>query len=766
MGHSSRLSLALGTFIGAVFIVLILVGALRTPAPVQAQGTIIYVNTAADEWTGSCADTYCSLREAIAQANRTGGTEPVTITFADNYTITLTYNPGDGVRSLPSITRTAVHIIGDRNGDGIPDVVINGENLTRTGAMGLWIRADNVLVDGLEIRNVDCTGCWGLDIHGNNATVRNSRFVSNTTGILLTNGASGNLITNCLIAWNTDDGILVSASFITQPTTVITPAHHNTIVHSAILNNVNKGIIIQRGAHNNVVQGNLIAGNGCYGLHLRGGNNPSTDPFAPPHGNQILENTIQGNGARCAPQAAVVNDRTHQPPGDIPTLAGGYDNLFAGNVITANTGIGIYNVGASPLITGNTVANNTSYGIYNIPDFGDTYSPARADDDIVSIPILKNNTVQGNGTYAIYSLDTAPVDRYTLHTDNNLSQPNGLRVLQVWYGAVEVVTGTVASPVPITQGISARIVASGTGWLVDLPVYSPAPAYNSGIWGKSSIQYSDIRTWVGIREFEVTADGTLISYLTPTVQVYLQGIYTGAVRFSWDGLTATDPISGDVLIPQWVQTGPYGRYQVAEVNFTYDADQDTIPDVVEGSGDTDGDGQPDYLDTDSDNDGIPDSVEGGGDIDGDGQPNYADADSDGDGIPDWMEAGCTSPPTNNETCPQAGRDSDGDGFPDYRDPDDDGDGIPTANEYIASTDYFCTDTALDTDGDGTPNCRDNDVDGDGIPNYLDLDSDGDGTPDARENYPHPNPPPFGHGGVPAWIDPVYRLYLPIVLRNR
>ncbi|MGB9777427.1 MAG: hypothetical protein ACPL7C_12930, partial [Anaerolineae bacterium] len=75
-------------------------------------------------------------------------------------------------------------------------------------------------------------------------------------------------------------------------------------------------------------------------------------------------------------------------------------------------------------------------------------------------------------------------------------------------------------------------------------------------------------------------------------------------------------------------------------------------------------------------------------------------------------------------------------------------------------------TTLDTDRDNTPNCQDNDVDGDGIPNYLDLDSDGDGTPDAGENYPHPNPPPFGHDSVPAWIDPVYRLYLPIVLRNR
>ncbi|RME31247.1 MAG: CSLREA domain-containing protein, partial [Thermoflexia bacterium] len=560
MIKTRRLLLSLGTLAGVLFLVAVLALALRSPTPARAQGTTITVNTDQDEWTGSCDDLYCSLREAIVKANTVPGTEPVTITFAGDYVITLTYAPLGVFLPLPSITRTSVYIIGDRNGDGVPDVIINGDNLTQTGTMGLWIRADNALVDGLEVRNVDCPGCWGLDIHGDNGVVRHSRFVSNTTGILLTNGASGNLITGCLVAWNRDDGILVSS-----PVTPLNPANGNTIANSSILSNVNKGIIIQRGASGNVVQGNLIAGNGCYGLHLRGGAGTSTDPFAPPTGNRILENEIRGNGANCLPQAGVVNDRTHQPPGDLPALSGGYDNLLAGNVITANTGIGIYNIGASPLITGNVVANNTSYGIYNVPDFFGTYSPAGAGDDILSIPILKNNAVYGNRTYAVYSLDTAPVDRYTLHTDNVLSQTGGLQVLQVWYGAVEVVTGTVTAPVPISQGISARIVASGTGWLRDLSVYAAAPAYNSGIWGDSGIGYNDVRTWVGIREFEVASNGTLVRHLTHTVQVYLQGVYTGAVRFSWDGLTATDPISGDVLIPQWVQTGPYGRYQVAEV---------------------------------------------------------------------------------------------------------------------------------------------------------------------------------------------------------
>jgi hypothetical protein len=85
-----------------------------------------------------------------------------------------------------------------------------------------------------------------------------------------------------------------------------------------------------------------------------------------------------------------------------------------------------------------------------------------------------------------------------------------------------------------------------------------------------------------------------------------------------------------------------------------DSDGDGILDKVEGQGDPDHDGIPNFLDTDSDGDGIPDSVEGTGDADGDGIPNYLDLDSDGDGFPDSVEGT---------------GDDDGDGIPNYLDPD-------------------------------------------------------------------------------------------------
>ncbi|MGC4100211.1 T9SS type A sorting domain-containing protein [Ferruginibacter sp.] len=115
---------------------------------------------------------------------------------------------------------------------------------------------------------------------------------------------------------------------------------------------------------------------------------------------------------------------------------------------------------------------------------------------------------------------------------------------------------------------------------------------------------------------------------------------------------------------------------------------------------TDGVGNPDYLDIDSDDDGIPDNIEGqptasyklpvSTDTDGDGLVNTYDNVSGfgGSGIFVW--------------------DQDGDGIPDYRDLDTDGDGQPDiieGNDFNLNGkgDDLVTLTGLDTDGDGLDN---------------------------------------------------------------
>ncbi|NJL12262.1 MAG: hypothetical protein HC913_04180 [Microscillaceae bacterium] len=216
-----------------------------------------------------------------------------------------------------------------------------------------------------------------------------------------------------------------------------------------------------------------------------------------------------------------------------------------------------------------------------------------------------------------------------------------------------------------------------------------------------------------------------------------------------------------------------------------DSDNDSINDVVEsGNGglDTNGDGLINSQDaggSDNDGDGIPDSADGNvgvfGDSgslpssvqnsDGTDEPDYRDLDSNNNGSNDINEAGNGSLDTNNDgridnlTDPDGdgivggadgrptqfgdGGDADGDGVADAVDLDDDNDGIP---DIFEASDLAGVDPSADADGDGVPNYVEADFgqlnsfgvvasldkDNDGIPNHLDLDSDNDGIADVVE----------------------------------
>jgi hypothetical protein len=103
--------------------------------------------------------------------------------------------------------------------------------------------------------------------------------------------------------------------------------------------------------------------------------------------------------------------------------------------------------------------------------------------------------------------------------------------------------------------------------------------------------------------------------------------------------------------------------------------------------DPDGDGVPDYYDTDKDGDGLDNDVDpnpdnANGDLDGDGIRDSDDSDMDGDGVLDYQDS---------DWCNASG-DGDGDGIPDGSDPDKDGDGIEDTNDltidYDGSIDAF------------------------------------------------------------------------------
>ncbi len=262
---------------------------------------------------------------------------------------------------------------------------------------------------------------------------------------------------------------------------------------------------------------------------------------------------------------------------------------------------------------------------------------------------------------------------------------------------------------------TASITASPTSGTVPLTVSFTATASDSD---GSIVSYS----W----NF---GDGSISSSTNPSHTYSAAGTYTAT-------LTVTD--NGGA------QTSATKTISVASLSTTQDSDNDGLPDVLEiqyglnpnsvdsdGDGisdfiewgpgsaplDTDGDGIIDALDTDSDNDGKADNIEGTGDVDGDGAPNYIDkddidgplGDQDGDGINNSTEVTYMMNPNL--------ADSDVDGIDDGTEfgslpwpLDSDGDGIIDA-----------LDTDSDNDGKSDIIEGTGDIDGDGAPNYMDKD---------------------------------------------
>lgn len=196
-------------------------------------------------------------------------------------------------------------------------------------------------------------------------------------------------------------------------------------------------------------------------------------------------------------------------------------------------------------------------------------------------------------------------------------------------------------------------------------------------------------------------------------------------------------------IPDIVESGTYGLDDDADgIADLFDADMsggldgnaDGIDDAAQPN-DHDLDGIPDYLDTDADNDAIPDALEGS-----------TSSDTDLDGIDDAYDADMTggNDANNdgiNDSFPRPNTDNDAD--PDFLDADSDNDGIPDTVEsgaYGSDTndndidDRFDAAISLgvDANGDGVLEDRFPDSDNDGAPDHRDLDSDNDGIPDVTE----------------------------------
>jgi len=224
-------------WIGKVVVTLAIGAASLTTQAASAQ-TAIVVNTASDVLTppltqkdacGSGAVSrlgrVVSLRDAIIVAN--DATEPERIVFARglagaHIVVRLDAN-GDGMADpLPALCRDGITIDGDVNGDGAPDVTLDGSTFASGSSVaGIRLAANGDTVErlafasfptGIEVRAGGASAPGSLS----GATIEGDRFASGGDGVALTATDADSTLDGTLVVGNTvsscsGSGVLVRA---------------------------------------------------------------------------------------------------------------------------------------------------------------------------------------------------------------------------------------------------------------------------------------------------------------------------------------------------------------------------------------------------------------------------------------------------------------------------------------------------------------------------------------------------------------------------
>jgi LPXTG-site transpeptidase (sortase) family protein len=562
-------------------------------------------NTAPNSPLINVVENNITIQNVTAQANSNGPG----IQFSNNIT---------------SGTVTGSTIRNNAGGSGIliydaHNVIVQNSFIYNNGQNGIAISgstlpiASNALIDGNTIYSNTLEGInlWGAS--GN--TIQNNYIGTNSSstgpdtdplvvilgnsssGIAIAHGASNNLVQNNRIAYNAYQNILVSDSGTSN--NIIRNNHIYSGACRATPVNDNTGIIITNTATNNTVgPGNRIECHRYDGVQVVGTgtdnnqivDNNSTQNASGPFG--TLGASIRRNGRGIS----VINAYGTQPfPAIGPTNAGpdnttirrndiennNFDGIYAvlstnvniggaaadANNIRNNTGNGILIVGSTGYIHNNQVTGNGADGARIEPHYGSDRDPANYADDVISQFDIYNNNFANNTGAGIHGLDNeadSDDDPAALNTRNTFSGNGRARVVQEWFGAVELLD---ASNNPISSGLTSSNISS----------YTCAPAgtlqqYNGGAWGPSNnglgygpFSMTNVGTWFLILGDYVNNGGSYINCNPYTVSAST-GALSSSALFSYDGDASTHPVSPDPGIPYARPiSNRNSRYQVAQV---------------------------------------------------------------------------------------------------------------------------------------------------------------------------------------------------------
>ncbi|HEX5691068.1 MAG TPA: right-handed parallel beta-helix repeat-containing protein, partial [Roseiflexaceae bacterium] len=233
---------------------------------------------------------------------------------------------------------------------------------------------DNSIHDNQVYNNVE-HGIM-LDRGSNNNRIANNLVYGNADGLAIFQ-SSNNLIENNTLREN-ERGARINATY--DATDIFDSiSTGNTLRNNTIADNSQYGVYLYERADRNTLEANQISGNTSAGVYLKTG------------GNQVLRNTIVGNGTGVSIVGGSLSP--FPPGGPTPTPAleqPGRNNQIIGNTIEDNDASGIQiktgvntTIGGLQPGAGNQIKTNGTYGI--------TLNTATTDTQIAG------NTIQANG---------------------------------------------------------------------------------------------------------------------------------------------------------------------------------------------------------------------------------------------------------------------------------------------------------------------------------------------------------------------------------
>jgi len=426
------------------------------------------------------------------------------------------------------------------------------------------------------------------------------------SGIAITNGAQNNTIEDNDIAYNAYQDVLLSGSGTTGNV-----VRNNTIdsdSNETPHNYDNSGVVITSGASSNTIgQCNSITEHLYEGILILGDNADSnvvsdnnsdagTCASSTPAGDtpriydngrgiSVINNSVPGetfgrvdsNHATPGPDSTTIqNNAIESNVGDGVYIKLTSNTQILDNSILNNSDNGVLWVGSTGgSVQGNAVTGNSGHGLRVEPHYGSSTSPDTASDDHLNGTLLVGasnaNAFSNNGGSGVYIIDDdigytasqiASANTFSGNTDNEVQQD--------WLGVVEILQESGGSWTTITSGQTVTITAQSGSPTWSGSAYDATTADSSrGVWGPSGLDYDDVDTWFHVTQEVVDNSGALHTYTAHTASTSGALTHPGKA-FSYDGDSATDPVSPDHNLPFSNDTASsaVGRYQIAELDFS------------------------------------------------------------------------------------------------------------------------------------------------------------------------------------------------------